>query len=1169
MQGEVLETQSTYWRKQLDGAPALLDLPADRPRPAMQSYSGSVETKTLPQGLLKDLKALSRQEGCSLFMTLLAAFQTLLYRYTSHEDIVVGSPIAGRTRTEIEPLIGFFVNTLVLRCDLSGNPSFRDFLKRVRDMTLGAYAHQDLPFEMVVKEVHPERNQSYNPLCQVMFLLQNTPPVPPRFGALSLTMESVSPGASENDFTLMLREESGALTAAVEYCVDLFDQSTIRRFLGNYQTLLEGIVANPNQEIAFLPILTEEEKHRLLVEWNDTAREYPRDKCLHQLFEIQAETTPEAVAVVYGNQRLTYRELNARANQLARHLQNMGTKPDSLVGICIERSLEMVIGLLGILKAGAAYVPLDPEYPPQRLAFMLEDAAVTVLLTQARHIAAMAAMPASAARRIISLDSDWPAIAREIELNVQSPVTSENLAYMIYTSGSTGQPKGAMNTHRGIVNRLLWMQDTYQLTPADSVLQKTPFSFDVSVWEFFWPLLAGARLVMARPGGQGDAAYLARLIATEKITTIHFVPSMLRAFLDLDTLNASCSSLKRVICSGEALPIDLMRRFFSTLGAGLHNLYGPTEASVDVTHWPCQPATPLNTVPIGRPIANTQIYILDASLQPVPVGVPGELHIGGVGLARGYHNRPQLTAQKFIANPFSADPAARLYKTGDLARFLPDGNIEYLGRLDLQVKIRGFRVELAEIEELLNQHPAVQANVVVAREDAPGDKRLIAYIVSPNGAASPAQLREYLRLKLPLHMVPAAFATLQSLPLTPSGKVDRKALPRPDFETIADKDKFEVPGTPTEIVLARIWREVLGLKHVGINDNFFELGGHSMLAVQLISKINRSLLLDLPIPALLKYSTVKELAAIIDHQNRDGFDSLHDNQSHSSMVAFQPSGSRPPLFFLHGDWNGGGIYAGRLSQQLGEDQPFYALPPYRSEQQTALTIEEMAVHHIAAIQEHTPHGPYLIGGYCIGATVAMEIARQLVDQGEEVSHLLLLDPPLTSSPVLPAIWHTVDNIGEFRKWDLSTKIHYFQRFGVPVARSLWRLGVSFRHWLRRSPRGKFIALCHYVGIRTRSSPIPVEREEGGGVIVNSLDYALYVLACHLYKARPLSVPATLYFPQETPPSPSLLEKRARSNFPLATIETVPGDHDTCITKYTSALGDKMKNTLATLSCVLT
>ena len=576
-------------------------------------------------------------------------------------------------------------------------------LLRVQKGVLDFYAHRSPPFDQVVSKIQPERTSSHFPLFQVMLNWRDRDQQPSLIGLDGLEFESVlaESRTAKFDLTPTLTGNGDNIDLEVEYGADLFDEARIERMEGAFQDVTgsRGRKSEP-AAVGFAPV-TEAERHQLLVEWNRTEAAFPRDRCLHELIEEQVERAPDAVALAFEDMQLTYRQLNESANQLARHLQGLGVGPDTLVGICVERSLEMVVGLLGILKAGGAFVPLDPEYPKERLAFMLEDAGSPVLLTQAHLTASLPALHS----RIVRLDADWPLIAEESADHVASFARAEHLAYMIYTSGSTGRPKGAMNTHVAIVNRLLWMQDTYRLTPSDRVLQKTPFSFDVSVWEFFWPLLTGATLVVALPGGHKDGAYLANLIRKEKITTIHFVPSMLSAFLEQGELESSCASLKRVICSGERLPFELQQRFFSLLPAELHNLYGPTEAAVDVTYWACERESRLRTVPIGRPIANTQIHILDQHLQPAPIGVPGELHIGGIGLARGYHNRPELTAEKFIPDPFRSEPGARLYKTGDLARYLPDGAIEYLGRLDHQVKIRGFRIELGEIESVLASSP--------------------------------------------------------------------------------------------------------------------------------------------------------------------------------------------------------------------------------------------------------------------------------------------------------------------------------------------------------------------------------------------------------------------------------------------------------------------------------
>ncbi|MCP4702406.1 MAG: amino acid adenylation domain-containing protein, partial [Gammaproteobacteria bacterium] len=860
LSGGELEKQLDYWKKQLAGTPALLELPTDRPRPPVQTFRGKVEYMQIDAELTGALNQLSQTAGGTLFMTLLAAFAVLLHRYTGQEDIPVGSPIASRTRRELEGLIGFFVNTLVLRADLSGDPTFLTLLEQMRQISLDAYTHQDVPFEHLVEALKPERSISYPPLFQVMFTLQNTPMENLALENVSIILLPPAIVSAKFDINLWLEETAQGLDGTCEYNTDLFDASTIQRMLGNFHILLKGIVENPEQPVSRLPLLSKAERHQLLLEWNDTQVQYPLDKCIHQLIEEQAAKTPDAVAVVFKDEELTYAELNARTNQLAHYLTALGIRPDVLAGVYMERSLEMVVGLLGILKAGGAYVPVDPDYPKERVAFMLEDADMPVLLTQAFL---KEDIPTTKAR-VLCLDADWEKIARESRENPDSGVTSKDLIYAIYTSGSTGKPKGAPNTHEALVNRILWMQDAYQLTPDDRILQKTPFSFDVSGWEFWWPLLTGCRLVMAIPGGHKDSAYLVKLIAEQKITTLHFVPSMLQMFLEEDGLK-TCQDLKRVICSGEALPFDLQQRFFERMEAELHNLYGPTEAAIDVTCWQCSPDTPLQIVPIGKAIANTQLYILDKSLQPVPVGVPGELHLGGVGLARGYLNRPELTAEKFIPNPFSDAPEARLYKTGDLCRYLADGNIEYLRRIDFQIKIRGLRVELGEIETAIEQDEAVQQAVVIVREDQPGDKRLAAYIASkPQQLPTGTELRAVLKKKLPDYMVPAAFVMLDKIPLTPNGKVDRRALPMPESDRPELGTDYVVPQTETERRIAAVWSELILLEKVGVHDNFFELGGHSLLIVQVRKKLQEAFAQSLPVVELFQYPTIHALAEHLD-----------------------------------------------------------------------------------------------------------------------------------------------------------------------------------------------------------------------------------------------------------------------------------------------------------------
>ncbi|QMS92432.1 NcpA [Nostoc edaphicum CCNP1411] len=872
LQGEVLQSQLSYWEQQLANAPTFLSLPTDRPRPAVQTFNGAYQEFALSSELTQRLLQLSQQQGVTLFMTLLAAYNTLLYRYTGQTDILVGTPIANRDRTEIEGLIGFFVNTLVMRTDLSENPSFNELLPRIREMALSAYAHQDLPFEMLVEALQPERDLSYTPLFQVMFVLNNAPTSEVELTELTVSSLPIESSTAKFDLTLSMENTSTGLVGGWEYNTDLFDSNTIERITGHFVTLLEAIVANPQERISQLPILTAFEQQQLLIEWNNTSVDYPQDKCIHQLFEEQVERTPDAVAVVFENEQLTYHELNCRANQLAHYLQSLGVSADVLVGICVERSLEMVVGLLGILKAGGAYVPLDPEYPQDRLSFMLADAQVSVLLTQ-QHL--VEKLPQHQAR-VVYLDNDWFAIAKSSQENPIAKVQPSNIAYVIYTSGSTGQPKGVILSHSNLCNHMFWMQATFPLTEKDKVLQKTPFGFDASVWEFYAPLLAGGQLLIAEPGGHTDSAYLLKLIAQQQVTTIQLVPSLLQMLLEQGGIE-TCHSLKHVFCGGEVLPVTLQESLLSKLDVNLHNLYGPTEACIDATFWNCQREIYPQLVPIGRPISNTQIYILDQNLQPLPVGVPGELHIGGAGLAKGYLNAKELTQQKFIPNPFKrgrgqgagsrgeieyqSSNSERLYKTGDLARYLPDGNIEYLGRIDNQVKIRGFRIELGEIEAALSQHRDVQTSVVIVREDIPGNKRLVAYIVpQPQITPTVNVLRSFLKEKLPEYMVPSAIVTLKSLPLTPNGKIDRRALPEPEART-GIESSLVAPRTPVEEKLTRIWEQVLRVEQIGIHDNFFELGGDSILSIQIISRAKVAGI-ELTVKQLFANKTIAQLATV-------------------------------------------------------------------------------------------------------------------------------------------------------------------------------------------------------------------------------------------------------------------------------------------------------------------
>ncbi|HEU0300786.1 MAG TPA: amino acid adenylation domain-containing protein, partial [Longimicrobium sp.] len=855
--GPALERQLAFWRRALAGAPALLELPTDRPRPAVQGSAGAALGVRVPRETVERMAAVARTEGATDFMALLAGWAALLGRYARQDDVVIGTPSAGRNLEETEPLIGFFVNTLAVRVDLSGDPSFRALVGRVKQATVDAFAHQDVPFERLVEALSVPRALSHAPVYQVMATLQNAQGAPLGLEGLVVERLGADVTTSTQDLWLSLEERDG-LQGMIQFATDLFDAATVERMGGHLASLLDAASADPDAPLSRLPLLTPAERGQVAAESRGPATAYPADATVHGLFQAQARRTPDAVALVCEDGRITFAELDRRAERIAAFLRGRGVGPETLVGVCVERSAEMVAGLLGVLRAGGAYVPLDPGYPAERLAFMLEDSGVAVLLTQARL---RDRLPRHAGETVC-LDADWPAIEAAPPVDLPAP-DPDGLAYMIYTSGSTGRPKGALNTHRGVVNRLLWMQDEYGLGAGDRVLQKTPFSFDVSVWEFFWPLAAGSALVVARPEGHRDAAYLVDVVKREGITTLHFVPSMLQLFLDAAGVEG-CTSIRRVVCSGEALPADLARRFFQRLpGAELHNLYGPTEAAVDVTYHACRADDARASVPIGRPVANTQIHLVDPHGNAVPAGIPGELCIGGVQVGRGYWRRPGLTAERFVPDPFGA-AGARMYRTGDLAKRLPDGGVDYLGRTDFQVKLRGFRIELGEVESALAAHPGVREAVAVVREDRPGDPRLTAYLVPSGGAApDPSALRAWLGERLPEHMVPAAFVTLAALPLLPNGKADRKALPAPGLPERA-AHRMVPPRTPVEETLAGFWREALGAAQVGIDDNFFEIGGHSLLLARVHARVLAAFRREVSMLDLFRHTTIRALAAFLE-----------------------------------------------------------------------------------------------------------------------------------------------------------------------------------------------------------------------------------------------------------------------------------------------------------------
>ncbi|WP_369185677.1 amino acid adenylation domain-containing protein [Streptomyces sp. Y1] len=856
-----LTADLAYWRAHLAGAPAALALPTDRPRPAVQGFHGASVPFALPEPLMRELGALAKRHGATTYMALLAAFQVLLHRHADQDDVVVGVPTAGRGRAEVEPLIGFFVNTLPVRTDLSGNPDFVQVLTRTRDACLGLYAHQDVPFERIVTELRPARDLSRPPVFQTCLTYQSDP-LPARESAgLRLRRLPVRAEGARFDLELQCFDDNGGLHGWFEYDRDLFDERTVARMADHLRRIVEGVVADPRTPVGHLPLLDDGERAGALAAGTGPDAEWPGRGWIHQCFEEAARRTPAAEAVRFEGDSLDYAELNRRANRLAHRLRRSGVGRDVLVGVAMERSPDLVVSLLAVLKAGGAYVPLDPGHPPDRLAYLLRDARAPVLLTQAR---VRALLPATDAE-ILCVDELAEQLAAESADDPEVAVDGEDLAYVIHTSGSTGRPKGVMNVHAAIRNRLLWMQDAFPIGPGDRVLQKTPFSFDVSVWEFFWPLMTGATLVVARPEGHRDSRYLIETIRAEAITAVHFVPSMLQVLLREPDVE-ECTSLRHVVCSGEALPRRLAQAFLDRSGARLHNLYGPTEAAIDVTAWTCRRDEDPRPLPIGLPIANTRVHVLDRHLRPVPPGVPGELHLGGRNLARGYLNRPELTAERFVEDPFAPGGGARLYRTGDLARRREDGALEYLGRLDHQVKLRGLRVEPGEIEAALTAHERVREALVLAHEHGPDDVRLVAYLTGED--VPPAgRLAEFLRRRLPEYMVPSHFTVLPALPLTVNGKVDRAALPAPGADRPELRSAFAEPRDELERAIAALWCRLLGVERVGVQDSFFDLGGHSLLLARLRVELAETMRQEVSMVELFQYPTVASLAAFL---NRPG-----------------------------------------------------------------------------------------------------------------------------------------------------------------------------------------------------------------------------------------------------------------------------------------------------------
>jgi amino acid adenylation domain-containing protein len=968
MQGDKLHKHLAYWNEQLNGLAETLELPTDRPRPLKRTLRGGTRFFSLTTALTEALESLSRREVASLFMTLLAGFQALLHRYTGQDDIAVGAPVADRPRRELHKMMGCFLNLAVLRTDLSGDPSFRELLRRVRKMALKAYAHRELPFERLVDELRPARRHGGQPLFQVMFTLLNDPIRNMALPGLQITPVTVECGAAQYDLTLrMIRTEVG-LNGALEYDSELFDPATIDRMIGHLTVLLQAAVADPDCRLSELPLLTDAESRQML-SWNDTRADYPREGCVHELFQDQAARTPTAVAVAGGGITLTYAELNRRANRLARRLQALGVGPESLIGLCAERTPELVVGLLGIVKAGCAYVPIDPGLPEARLRLMLDDARVSVLVTTP---GLRERLPAAGVDTVLELAGEEESTPLD-EVNPERIASAENTAYVMYTSGSTGVPKGVQVTHGALTNFLCAMRTLFGMSGADTLMAVTTVSFDIAGLEIYLPLIQGARVELVGRDEAMDGSRLAARLRDSGATYLQATPATWRLLLDAGWDGAPGLTM---LCGGEALPRDLANRLLGK-GAALWNLYGPTETTIWSAAVQVQAGS--GPVPVGGPIANTQFHVLDNRGRPVPIGVSGELHIGGDGVGRGYLRRPELTAEKFVADPYRQDPAARMYKTGDLVRYRPDGTLEFLGRRDSQVKVRGFRIESAEVEHHLKQCPGVTDSVVVAREDRPGDRRLVAYLVAAPPAPGAEELRCLLSAKLPSYMVPSTFVALERLPLTPNGKVDRAALPPPARVEVGCLRPGSLWRDRTEADLARLWQEVLGEGPRSVTDNFFDCGGDSLLAMSLLAGLERTFHSKISLTRFFQAPTIEAVAASLRGDRWEHPD--------TRVFAMQKCGSRPPLIIVNA-----GPYYLPLVRRLGRDQPVFGLSlPERSMLPEQFSLSDIAADLVEALCTSDVAGPYYLAGWSAAGVIAYEMARQLRSQGKETALLSLFD----------------------------------------------------------------------------------------------------------------------------------------------------------------------------------
>lgn len=1115
-----------YWQEKLGGELPILELPTNFSRPSIRTYNGTALKSTINFQLNQKIQQLAKTLEVKKEEIILAVFKVLLYRYTGEEDILVGLLQSRENQPLFEQVVGNFTNITVLRNLISGNIKFTDFLNQVSKNIFEVENYQNYPYSLLIKQLK-SANLSHYPICQVAFSYHKFHKL---FEAKELELEYYELPQQKVDFELNLEiiELPESLLANFKYNSDVLEAQTVAQIAEHFQNLLTAVVENPETPVGKLSMLSEREKQKILIAWNETKTDYPQDISIHQLFESQVEKTPDAIAVVFESEKLTYSELNNKANQLAHYLQKLGVKPKAHLGICVERSLSMVIGILGILKAGAAYVPLDSSYPSERLAYMISDAQVSVLLTQESLLTSLPKHQA----QVVCLDRDWKGIKEFSTINLSSGVTPENLGYIIYTSGSTGKPKGVAMSQRALVNLIMWQQEEATVGQGAKTLQFTPISFDVSFQEIFSTWYSGGTLVLVSQEVRRDSFALMAFMVESQIERI-FLPFV--ALQQLATVAPQCQVLPplcEIVTAGEQLQVtpDLVALMHRLPNCKVQNQYGPSESHVvsaytlqgAATNWPKLP-------PIGCPIANNQLYIFNTDLQPVPIGVPGELYIGGVGVANGYLNRPDLTVEKFITIEGNKGQGIgnRLYKTGDLACYLSDGNIEFLGRIDNQVKIRGFRIEIGEIETTLSQHPIVKETVVLSREDQPGNKLLVAYIVPETEGAQNVvpQLKQYLKEKLAEYMVPSAFVVLSKLPLTPSGKVNRRALPAPDISSFSQNDNFVAPRDRIEQQLAQMWSEILNIHPVGVKSNFFELGGHSLLAINLMAKIQESFGQQLPLSTLFTNRTIEDLGRLIRGESQ---------VSSSSIVPLQTQGNKQPFFCIH-PAGGHVFYYHDLSHYLGNNQPFYGIQAqgFNEGEKIFTNVEDMAEFYVQTLLEFQPDGPYQIGGWSFGGVVAFEMGQQLLQQGKEVSLLALLDPWV---PILLDPNKKIDNL--YMKGVLSR--YFGGMFGVTdLVTEDELLG------LKSEEQIEFII---DKAEKLKLFPKEATREQNRrfiDVIIGTLK------ATYTYKRRPYPGKVTVFRAQEKHPhgiDPQLVWVEMYAILDVADIEVVmvPGNHFTFI-----------------------